>query len=323
MQRIIVNSMWIGLAAVISVGLHQRPAAAFSRFGTNDPGAPPLECYPPQLNGLPQFLQTPSGTAVYRFSGNCNDGLTFRVEGKWTPTAGPNQPNASEAFDITGYEKFLPNRAPGGKIYVLATAQCTRDPWLNNPVCTKFGSYLPDDIRAMWKQLEELRAFPWTQNVLSASDKTRLLAEYNRINNISTIPSAATTRLANQLVTAAPRIVHPAAGQSFIERRPIPIRIAPPTNWNVTSYMVQLQRKDSRGNWLLHTNLPVGAPAAHGAGYSEFGAGPQAFSSAPGSWRLNAQASYPTKSALSNWVEFSVTAGPVAPAKPRDRMIMR
>lgn len=124
----------------------------------------------------------------------------------------------------------------------------------------------------------------------------------------------ATKRVDNQFITPAPTIAQPTAGQSFIERRPIPIRIAPPPNWNVVSYVVQLQRKDGRGSWVLHTHLAVGAAAAHGGGYTEFGAGAQAFSSAPGAWRLNAQASYPTQSAWSNWVEFNITQGPVTPA---------
>jgi hypothetical protein len=176
----------------------------------------------------------------------------------------------------------------------------------------------------MWAQLEELRTFPWTQNVLSANDKTRLLAEYNRINKIDTAPAVATNRQSNQLITAAPRVLSPIGGQSFIERRSIPIKIAPPANWNVVTYMVQLQRKDARGNWILHTNLPVGASYAHGAGYTDFGGGPPpAFASTKGAWRLNAQASSPTQSAWSNWVEFSVAAGPVAPApSPKSKSLI-
>jgi hypothetical protein len=119
----------------------------------------------------------------------------------------------------------------------------------------------------------------------------------------------------SELITPAPMIVQPTPGQSFVERRPITIRIAPPQNWNVVSYLVQLQRKDGKGSWNLHTNLPVEASLAHGVGYTEFGAGPPpGFSSVPGSWRLNAQATYPSKSAWSNWVEFTVTQGPVTPA---------
>ena len=325
MRRIVMNILWIGLTAVISVTLNAQIVAG-SRFGTTDaPDMRPFQCYLPQLAGLPQFLQTPPGTAVYRFSGNCSEGMTYRVEGKWTPTAPQNQPNATEAFEITGYEPFLRSRQPGGKISVLAGARCTRDPWLNNPVCSKVGTYLPDDIRAMWAQLEELRTFPWSQNVLSASDKTRLLAEYNRINKIDTAPSVATNRLPNQLTAGSPRILYPTPGQSFVERTPIPIRIAPPPNWNVTSYMVQLQRKDGRGNWILHTNLPVTAAEAHGTGYKDFGAGaPPALASAKGAWRMNAQTSYPNKSGVSNWVEFFVAPGPVAPAptsKFKDRIV--
>src|SRR5689334_5626515 len=101
MQRILTNILSIGLAGVISISLHPQSAAAGGRFGTTAPADRPFNCYLPQLHSLPQFIQTPPGTAVYRFSGNCSEGLTYRVDGKWTPTAGPNQPNATEAFEIT------------------------------------------------------------------------------------------------------------------------------------------------------------------------------------------------------------------------------
>lgn len=127
-----------------------------------------------------------------------------------------------------------------------------------------------------------------------------------------------TKRVDTALITPPPTILQPKTEPPpavYVEKRPIAIRIAPPQNWNnVVSYMVQLQRKDGKGNWYLHTNLPVTAASAHGAGNTDFGAGTGLLSSAPGAWRLNAQVLYPTKSALSNWVEFTVTQGPVAPA---------
>ena len=75
MQRIATNVLWIGLAAVICLTLYAPPAAAGGRFGTTERVARPFDCYLPQLSGLPQFIQTPPATAIYRFSGNCSEGL--------------------------------------------------------------------------------------------------------------------------------------------------------------------------------------------------------------------------------------------------------
>ena len=74
--------------------------------------------------------------------------------------------------------------------------------------------------------------------------------------------------------------------------------------------MVNIQRRDAKGTWIAHTTIPVSAAAAQSAaGYTGFGNGaPPAFLVTPGIWRLNAQASSPNKSGVSDWVEFNVAA---------------
>ena len=73
--------------------------------------------------------------------------------------------------------------------------------------------------------------------------------------------------------------------------------------------MVNIQRKDTKGNWIAHATIPVGAVEAQSAtGYRGFGAGaPPAFLAVPGAYRMNAQASYPNQSGVSEWVEFNAT----------------
>jgi hypothetical protein len=105
-----------------------------------------------------------------------------------------------------------------------------------------------------------------------------------------------------------PSVLAPTARQLFVSQTPIAIKIAPPKGWNVANYVVNIQTKNANGVWVAHATIPVSAAQAQSAaGYTGFGAGaPPAFLSVPGSWRLNAQASYPKQSGPSEWVEFSV-----------------
>ena len=173
----------------------------------------PVTCERPLLNGLPQFLTSPKGQAKYRFQGNCVSPakpgavMTVRWEGSWTPSeTKTDRPNASETLEITGYEPFLPDRAPGGRIYMFFTARCTKDPWLqaqstgkrssgqisgtmlrlpntnaDSVTCTPFGGYVPDDLRQAIPNIDK-QSFPRTGSIISPADKQRLSAEYERVN---------------------------------------------------------------------------------------------------------------------------------------------
>ena len=181
----------------------------------------PVICSSPLLNGLPQFLSWPKGSAKYRFQGTCSSParpgavMTVRWEGSWTPSeTKTDRPNASETLEITGFEPFLPDRAPGGKIFMYWTARCGKDPWLRvsstqsgsignslsqlprtstgdvlkSDTCTPFGAYVPDDLRQAIPNIDK-RSFPRTGTILSAADKQRLSAEYQRVNT-SYFPNA-------------------------------------------------------------------------------------------------------------------------------------
>lgn len=137
---------------------------------------------------------------------------------------------------------------------------------------------------------------------------------------------SATQALTPYRMSLSPTIHAPTAGQRFFSQSPVPIKLAPPQPWadtevrldgtpvktakSVTGYMVRLERKDSNGNWVPHSTLPVGAAQAESAtGYTGFGAGaPPAFLSVPGPWRLSAQVTAPQQSGWSDWVEFAVMA---------------
>lgn len=148
----------------------------------------PVTCSPPLLNGLPQFLSWPKGSAKYRFQSTCtspivpNAVMTARWEGSWTPAeTRTDRPNASETLEVTGWEPFLPDRTPGGKIFMYWTARCTRDPWLQSGGCTPYGTYAPDDMRQAVSDIGQ-QSFPRTGSVISSADKQRLYAEYRRAN---------------------------------------------------------------------------------------------------------------------------------------------
>lgn len=168
----------------------------------------PVTCSPPLLNGLPQFLSWPKGSAKYRFQSTCtspivpNAVMTAHWEGSWTPAeTRTDRPNASETLEVTGWEPFLPDRAPGGKIYMYWTARCTRDPWLQSGGCTLWGAYVPDELGQAFPDID-WQSFPRTSRVLSAADKQRLYAEYRRANPLPGERLGIQQRIPSQIVQA-------------------------------------------------------------------------------------------------------------------------
>ena len=172
-------------------------------FGTTPeepaPTLVPTTCSQPKLAGQPQFLNSPNGAAKYPFNGICTSPerpgaeLKYRLEASWTPTeTDPNKPNASESVEITGFEPFIPVRAPGGRIFMYWTARCKQDPWLqpegNN--CRFFGAFIPEDLRVVVPELQTLN-FPKTENMIAPADRQRLHAQYLRVNS----PVAGTKRI--------------------------------------------------------------------------------------------------------------------------------
>lgn len=171
------------------------PCVDASSFGTA-PSEPtrmllPTTCSPPKLAGPPQFLSMPKGTAKYPFSGVCTspespgDQIQYRLEGSWSPSeTDPNKPNASESVTMTGFEPFIPIRAPGGSIFMYWTARCKTDPWLQpeNANCRLIGTSIPDDLREAVPNLLTLN-FPKTDNMIAPADRQRFSAQYLRLNS--------------------------------------------------------------------------------------------------------------------------------------------
>ncbi len=161
-------------------------------FGTYrpDPQLVPTTCTSPKL-GAPQFLHSPKGTARYPFNGICTSHerpgaqMLYSLEGSWFPSdTDPNKPNASESFTMTGYESFMPDRMPGGSIFMYWTAHCKTDPWLQpeGASCRLIGTVIPDDLRQAVPDLLTLN-FPKTENMINPADRQRLHAQYLRLNS--------------------------------------------------------------------------------------------------------------------------------------------
>jgi len=104
-----------------------------------------------------------------------------------------------------------------------------------------------------------------------------------------------------------PSVVTPKGGQSAVAQSPLSIKLTPPRGWKVATYTINIQRRDANGPWVNHASIPVNAAVAESAaGFVGFGGGaPPTFLMLPGQWRLNAEASTPKKSGVSDWVEFS------------------
>ncbi|MCA9421252.1 MAG: hypothetical protein KC592_09545 [Nitrospira sp.] len=309
------------LCKIVSFGLGCRP------FSAAEPVPVAATCTLPTMNGVPQFLSQPKGTAKYPFGGGCSSPdkpgiqMKYRWEGSWTPSErDEKKPNASESIEITGYEPFLPDRAPGGKISMYWVARCNHDPWLRPETsggCRRLGESIPPDLREAVPDLMK-QGFPQTINIIPPGERQRLLAEYTRVNLKPAILStpgggAASSTPSQAFSPGPPKILSPLVGQRFFAQSTVPIKLGPPTSVAATNYEVVIQRKDTKGNWIEQHRFPIGATEAQSpGGYQGFGAGGKGptkspvLLTTPGPWRLQARVLQPNPMAWSDWLGFLV-----------------
>ena len=265
---------------------------------------------------------------TYVFGGICNlihTRLSVPVDVPWTGvgTYDPSTGKTTEDINVPAPAINQPSR-PYGRF--LASMHCSADPWLNaNVTCDQvaassnplpsayppnaYGNYSRSLISQIIGYIQTYRR-PYTG---AMEDKHR------QFLNAQYAAYVAAERKSEQLLQAAkpssgsyamlfhPLVLSPTVGQIVSAQTPIAIRLSPPKGWNVTGYMVNIERKDVKGNWVAHVTIPVGAlEAQSAAGYRGFGGGaPPSFLAVPGVYRLNAQASYPNQSGVSDWVEFN------------------
>lgn len=111
----------------------------------------------------------------------------------------------------------------------------------------------------------------------------------------------------------APTVVAPLADALFLENTTVPIKLFPPQGMQVTRFLVKLERRDSQGNWVVLTHLPISiAEATSPPGYTGWGGpgngkGP-AMIAGRGTYRISAQVASPRQTRWSTPVPFTVTS---------------
>ena len=177
------------------------------------PTPPPIHvtCTPPSIYGAPEFVAWPKGAAKYHFQSTCSSPerlgaiVNVRWEGSWTPSeTKTDRPNASESLEITGYEPFIPDRAPGGRVFMYWTARCTGDHWLTSGRCTLFGAYVPEDLREVFPGIQG-QGFMKSGSMMTLANKRMFLPLYQQANppdRIKTDLVNTTERVGNPLSTA-------------------------------------------------------------------------------------------------------------------------
>lgn len=201
--------------------------------GTGPPPQPiHLACARPWLNGHPDFLVWPPGTAKYHFMSTCTSpekpgpSITVRWEGSWTPSeTKTDRPNASESLEIVGYEPFLPDRSPGGRIYLFWTYRCIKDPWLDSGGCYPFGAYVPDDLREAFPDIHKtnsLQPKPGSSMRIPIPNLRALQAQYLKVNPIDRtkidMQQSTAGRVSPPLTTAAMQMMESKTRASVLTR---------------------------------------------------------------------------------------------------------
>ena len=181
----------IGLTLPLLISLIPTSVDAMGQLLPLPPSSPYEElhitCSKPVMTAAPNFLSTPKGSARYPFSMECTSPLRsglmiFTWEGSWNPSeTRRDRPNAAETLTITEYEPFIPGRTPGGKIFMYWTGSCTADPWIMDGSCSRFGAYVPEDMRGHLPNIDG-RPFPLTEDAIPPSQRPRLVQMYQKVN---------------------------------------------------------------------------------------------------------------------------------------------
>lgn len=302
----------LGLLCIAQGSVHGRPFDAA-------PDAPAFSCGYTRLTG--SFT---AQKATYSAGGSCLQlNAPSPISVVWN-AAGTYQ----EGTGLTEERIFLSGPLPyRGEIYfsmICTGLRSNFDPWLTKGICSANKAPVVQGEIATQKALVDSiyarvresgyplsATFTYDRNALLAQRDAELKAEAARVaqeqNRQAQILQGAKQPGGAYSALLHPSVLAPTGGQVLAPQRPVSIKLAPPKGWNVAGYTINIQRKDPNGNWVTHTTIPIGAAQAHSTtGYTGFGGGaPPAFLMLPGRWRLNAQASAPNKSGVSEWVEFS------------------
>jgi len=247
-----------------------------------------------------------------------------------------------EGIGFTEETIFLSGASPyRGQIHftmICAGLRSEEDPWVTKVKCGQFKIEVQGEIATQKLLLDAIyqrvqsrggpltASFSYDRNPLLAKRQTDLQAEVAKVEKENRLAEqkqqAATQPSSPYRAALSPIVRSPVAGQRFFKQAAVPIKLEAPGGLTIGGYMVKIERKDPKGNWVAQTTLPVGpAQATSAAGYTGFGAGtPPCCLTVPGAYRLSAQVSSPKPSGWSEWVEFGVIELPISDSiqlKPR------
>ena len=280
--------------------------------------------------------------ANYTFSGGCLQSPSEKL----VPWNG--QGAHHEGIGLTEETIFLNGTSPyRGQIHftmICAGLRSEEDPWLTKVKCGQFKIDVQGEIATQKLLLDAIyqrvqsrggpltASFSYDRNPLLAKRQTDLQAEVAKAEKEKRLAEqklqAATQAPSPYRAALSPIVRSPVAGQRFFKQAAVPIKLEAPGGLTIGGYLVKIERKDPKGNWVAQTTLPVGpVQAASPAGYTGFGAGtPPCCLTVPGAYRLSAQVSNPKPSGWSDWVEFGVIELPISDSiqlKPRTRTFPR
>ncbi len=282
-------------------------------------------CSAPSMTITGEF--TAAG-ASYAAGGNCTSFRTGSLETsitfQWTGRGTYSQNTAVERIVVLPAPLSQASH-PYGEWQTIYS--CPSDPWLTGVTC-KVVSALDDsaeNAKALQAQFDFLRSQrPVTAAITQAQRDALLTKRDSDLKAIAKIEAeqrrgAEIRQTTPQQITVGwilpPTILAPSTAQQLYPQRPIPIRLAPPQGAIAESYVINLEIRDAKNNWIPAWNVGVPAAEAHSAaGFRGFGPDSGAmvgkFPSRPGIWRLNAQIASPRPSPWSDWVPFAVISLP-------------
>ena len=209
------------------------------------------------------------------------------------------------------------------------TLICPSDPWLGPPFGTGKVACSNGTFNASGQVNEARFWLDWLRNGFSGSalpnstgfnyDRPSLIAQHDA-GLTAEMEAAAALQQHNRHILkkvnpgparVAPTVVAPLADALFLENTTVPIKLLAPQGVQVTSFMVKLERRDSQGNWVVFTHLPISiAEATSPTGYTGWGApgngkGPGMLAGR-GTYRVSAQVASPRQTRWSPPVQFVV-----------------
>lgn len=291
--------------------------------------APPEEAF--TSCGYNQLsAQYTAARAKYSFAGTCIESLS-QISVSWSAQGVYSEGNGQTEEKVV-FNGPSPWRGDF-RIKMICAGPTSSDPWLKDTRCTQIQTAAQGELAAHAPLLAQIKrltndrqrpltaSFPYNRNSLLAQRQTDLQAAVARAEQekrrMEQQLQGATQPPVTYREALSPVVRSPVAGQRFLNQTVVPIKLGSPQGLASGGYMVRIERKDPKGNWVAHTTLPIGAAQAESAtGYTGFGAGvPPGGITTPGTWRLSAQVSSPKPSGWSDWVEFVVMAPPTSTNK--------